>query len=209
VNFRNFKPYRSPFIKTRGITTLTSPGTPILIIIFPILAGFFAYGYITGLHVLPSGGGGGAMPNPSVPTTVYNTQDLIEMLKAQLNDIDMIRRNNMYIFRTSENTLNLAIKDLHFNLDYVKNNHPEIQDTFVQYWDGLSTIHHGLARSIDMGFGESMHATSRFLNKAEDLDHMSILLADMLRTLDPAYVSDFDTDDEMIVEAAKNMATRK
>lgn len=133
MNFRNFKPYRSPFIKTRGITTLTSPGTPILIIIFPILAGFFAYGYITGLHVLPSGGGGGAMPNPSVPTTVYNTQDLIEMLKAQLNDIDMIRRNNMYILRTSENTLNLAIKDLHFNLDYVKNNHPEIQDTFVQY----------------------------------------------------------------------------
>jgi len=60
-----------------------------------------------------------------------------------------------------------------------------------------------------MGFAESMHATSRFLNKAEDLDHMSILLADMLRTLDPAYVSDFDTDDEMIVEAAKNMATRK
>lgn len=60
-----------------------------------------------------------------------------------------------------------------------------------------------------MGFDESMHATSRFLNKADDLDDMSILLADMLRTLDPANVSDFDTDDEMIVEAAKNMATRK
>ena len=31
----------------------------------------------------------------------------------------------------------------------------------------------------------------------------------MLETLDPAYVPDLDTDDEMIAEAAKNMATRK
>lgn len=134
MNFRYFRPYRSPFIKTRGITTLT-PGNSIsiLIIIFPIFAVFFAFGYITGLPVLPSGGAGGPMPDPSVPTTVYNTQNLIVMLKAQLNDIDMIRRNNMHILRTSQNILSLAIKDLHSSLDFVQNNHPGIKDTFVQY----------------------------------------------------------------------------
>ncbi len=134
MNFRYFRPYRSPFIKTRGITTLT-PGTSAStsIIIFPIFAVLFAYCYITGLHVSPSGGGDGAMPDPSVPATVNNTQNLIVMLKAQLNDIDMVRRNNMHILRESQNMFSLAIKDLHSNLDFVQNNHPEIKDTFVQY----------------------------------------------------------------------------
>lgn len=209
MNFRNFNFKRSPFIKTRGITTLTGPGTPLWIIIFPIFAGLFSFSYIIGLHVLPSDGGGGAMPDPNLPTPVNNTQDLIEMLKAQLNDIDMIRRNNMYVLRARYETLNLAVNDLHLNLDYIRDNHPEIQHMFVQYWDGLYAVRQELARSLDLGFAESMHATSRFENEASHLDPMSTLLRDMLHTLDSAFDSGFDTDDEMILEAAKKMATRK
>ncbi len=59
----------------------------------------------------------------------------------------------------------------------------------------MSTIYHGLARSIDMGFAESMDAEYRYNNQAGPLDNMSMLLSDMLERLDPAYVPGSDTDD--------------
>lgn len=209
--FRNFNFKRSPFIKTRGITTLTGLNpttTPLLIIIFPFVAGILTSCFLLGLQVLPSDGGG-AMSDPNAPTPVNNTQELIEMLKPQLYDINMIRRNNMYVLRTAHDTLNIAVRDLHLNLDFVKNNHPDVHHMFVQYWDGLSAVRQEVARSIDMGFAESMHAMSRFQNEASHLDPMSALLMDILHTLDSAFDSGFDTGGEMILEAAKNMATRK
>ena len=93
----------------------------------------------------------------------------------------------MHVLKTTYDIFNIAVKNMHINLGFVKDNHPKIYSNFVVCWDGLSAVHQEVSRFIDMGFAESMEAISRLKNEASKLDPQAASLTDMIHTLNSGF----------------------
>lgn len=121
----------------------------------------------------------------------------VTMLRDMLQEVDTLRRNLMHELNQAADTVRATSNILDARHNLFVATHPELVTNYHLVQDALNSFLH----SVPTGSLENQDAAIVFERLIAPLDLASSNLENMLENLDPSFVADPDTDEDMIQEA--------
>lgn len=180
--------------KYRSINTLTS--TTGGLVAFKLVP-FFVTLLLSSIYfslrsTVGTGGGDGGAINSTLDLTT---------LKHMLDEIDLHRRNLMFNFHQAAELARANLIILNNGYSSFVQIHPDLAENLDSLRNSLDTV------SNWNGSGEVAKIAQEFETVIAPLDNITTELGNIISVLDPDWVA-YDTDEEMIADAAEDMARR-